>query len=174
MPTRRSWSRAPAPPDSDVPMPEHDRDEKRRMKLPAFLLSTHKAYASVTGLAGPQPVRILAVERLTDDSANVLYRTDAGPAERIVFASQSQHIRAVDAGLAFSFDASPSAFLLAAEARRMRLAYLFDSQAALGTSAVEPLPHQLRAVYEIMLQKQPLRYVLADDPGPARPSWQAF
>lgn len=121
--------------------------------------------ASIAGLAGPEPVKILAVERLTDDSANVLYRTDAGPAERIVFANQLEHIRAVQPGLAFSFDASPTAFLLAAEARRMRLAYLFDSQAALGTSSVEPLPHQLRAVYEIMLQKQPLRYVLADDPG---------
>src|SRR5579859_8110861 len=47
----------------------------------------------------------------------------------------------------------------------MRLAYLFDPQAALGTSDVQPLPHQLRAVYETMLHKQPLRYVLADDPG---------
>jgi cyclopropane fatty-acyl-phospholipid synthase-like methyltransferase len=33
----------PAPADSDVPMPEHDRDEKGRMKLPAYLLSAHKA-----------------------------------------------------------------------------------------------------------------------------------
>jgi hypothetical protein len=34
---------APAPTDSDVLMPEHDRDEKGRMKLPAYLLSAHKA-----------------------------------------------------------------------------------------------------------------------------------
>ena len=32
----------PAPPDSDVPMPAHDRDEKGRQKLPAYLLSAHK------------------------------------------------------------------------------------------------------------------------------------
>lgn len=121
--------------------------------------------AMVTGLAGPDPVKIIGVERLTDDSANVLYRSEAGLAERIVFANQADHIRTVQPGLSFSFDASPTAFLLAAEARRMRLAYLFDPQAALGTSDVQPLPHQLRAVYEIMLQKQPLRYVLADDPG---------
>ena len=36
----------PAPPDSDVPMPEHDRDEKGRMKLPAYLLTAHKAELS--------------------------------------------------------------------------------------------------------------------------------
>jgi SAM-dependent methyltransferase len=32
----------PAPPDSDVPMPEHERDEKDRMKLPAYLLTARK------------------------------------------------------------------------------------------------------------------------------------
>lgn len=58
--------------------------------------------ASIAGLAGPQPVKILAVERLTDDSANVLYRTETGPAERIVFANQLEHIRAVQPGLATS------------------------------------------------------------------------
>lgn len=47
----------------------------------------------------------------------------------------------------------------------MRLAHLFDPLAALGTSDVDPLPHQLRAVYGEMLPRQPLRYVLADDPG---------
>ena len=121
--------------------------------------------ATVTGLAGPEPVKIIAIERLTDDSANVMYRTATGPAERIVYSSALQYIRAVKAGLSFSFDADSNAFLLAAESRRMRLAYLFDPQAALGTSDVQPLPHQLRAVYEVMLRKQPLRYVLADDPG---------
>ena len=33
----------PGPPDSDVPMPAHDRDEKGRQKLPAYLLTAHKA-----------------------------------------------------------------------------------------------------------------------------------
>ena len=33
----------PPPADSDVPMPEHDRDEKGRMKLPDYLLAAHKA-----------------------------------------------------------------------------------------------------------------------------------
>ena len=32
----------PAPADSDIPMPEHERDEKNRMKLPAYLLAVHK------------------------------------------------------------------------------------------------------------------------------------
>ena len=82
-----------------------------------------------------------------------------------MFADRIHHIRVVKPGLSFSFDADPNAFLLAAEARRIRLAHLFDPQAALGTSDVDPLPHQLRAVYEEMLPRHPLRYVLADDPG---------
>ncbi|TLM86011.1 helicase-related protein [Pseudarthrobacter sp. NamE5] len=121
--------------------------------------------ATVIGLAGQEPAKIVAVEHLTDDSANVAFRTAAGLVEKIVFANAMDHLRSVKPGIAFSFDAEPNAFLLAAEARRMRLAYLFDPLAALGTSDVQPLPHQLRAVYGIMLEKQPLRYVLADDPG---------
>lgn len=121
--------------------------------------------ATVIGLSGQEPVKILAFEPLTDDSANVAFRTETGIVEKIVFADALNHVRNVTPGNSFSFDADPTAFLLAAEARRMRLAYLFDPLAALGTSDVQPLPHQLRAVYGIMLAKQPLRYVLADDPG---------
>jgi superfamily II DNA or RNA helicase len=42
---------------------------------------------------------------------------------------------------------------------------LFDPMMAVHTSNVEPLPHQITAVYEVMLSKQPRRFVLADDPG---------
>ncbi|MDZ7758673.1 MAG: hypothetical protein U5L00_00225 [Desulfovermiculus sp.] len=42
------------------------------------------------------------------------------------------------------------------------MAYLFDPMMAVHTSNVEPLPHQITAVYETMLHKQPLRFVLAD------------
>ena len=47
----------------------------------------------------------------------------------------------------------------------IRLAHLFDPMMAVHTSNVEPLPHQITAVHESMLPRQPLRYVLADDPG---------
>src|SRR4051794_11892572 len=130
------------------------------------LLQVLRPGAVLRGLAGPEPVTIVAVDRLTDDAVNVAYRTESGGlAERKVFAGQLSGLTPVQAGAAFSFDGDPGSFKLAAEARRMRLAYLFDPQAALGTSDVDPLPHQLRAVYEEMLPRHPLRYVLADDPG---------
>ncbi|MFX1681037.1 helicase-related protein, partial [Mitsuaria sp. CC2] len=64
-----------------------------------------------------------------------------------------------------SFDADGEGFKLAAEAIRINLAHLFDPMMAVHTSNVEPLPHQITAVYESMLPRQPLRFVLADDPG---------
>ena len=69
------------------------------------------------------------------------------------------------AGRPWSFDADGADFKLATEAYRINLAHLFDPIMAVHTSNVEPLPHQITAVYESMLPKQPLRYVLADDPG---------
>ena len=56
-------------------------------------------------------------------------------------------------------------FKLAVEAKRIDLAFLFDPMMAIHTSNVDALPHQITAVYESMLPRQPLRFVLADDPG---------
>ena len=65
----------------------------------------------------------------------------------------------------WSFDGDGAAFRLVSEAHRIRLAHLFDPVLAVHTSMVEPLPHQITAVYDAMLPRQPLRFLLADDPG---------
>ena len=70
-----------------------------------------------------------------------------------------------ESGRAWSFDGDGELFRLASEAQRIRLAYLFDPYLALSTSLIEPLPHQITAVYGEMLPRQPLRFLLADDPG---------
>ena len=56
-------------------------------------------------------------------------------------------------------------FKLAAEAWRIKLAHLHDPLLAVGVSKIDPLPHQLEAVYEAMLPQPALRFMLADDPG---------
>jgi hypothetical protein len=56
-------------------------------------------------------------------------------------------------------------FRVASEAQRIRLANLFDPYLAVHSSLIEPLPHQITAVYGEMLPRQPLRFLLADDPG---------
>ena len=56
-------------------------------------------------------------------------------------------------------------FRLVSEAQRIRLAHLFDPLLAVHMSVVDPLPHQITGVYEAMLPRQPLGFLLADDPG---------
>lgn len=64
-----------------------------------------------------------------------------------------------------TFTASGADFRLAAEALRIKYAGLYDPMAAVHSSAVDPLPHQIRAVYGELLPRVPLRFLLADDPG---------
>lgn len=59
----------------------------------------------------------------------------------------------------------PANFRLASEAYRIRLAHLYDPLFAVSLAKIDPLPHQLEAVYEYMLPQPALRFLLADDPG---------
>jgi len=59
----------------------------------------------------------------------------------------------------------PAGFRLAAEATRIRLAHTHDPQFAVSVARIDPLPHQLEAVYYYMLPQPRLRFLLADDPG---------
>lgn len=70
-----------------------------------------------------------------------------------------------ESGSAFTFDASPRLFRLATEALRIHLAHVFDPQFAVSVSQVDPLPHQLDAVYRHILPLPRIRFLLADDPG---------
>lgn len=63
------------------------------------------------------------------------------------------------------FDGDPDAFRLAVEAWRIKLAYEFDPHFAVSVSQIDPLPHQLEAVYYYMLPRPQVRFLLADDPG---------
>ncbi|HEX3131783.1 MAG TPA: helicase-related protein, partial [Thermoanaerobaculia bacterium] len=74
-------------------------------------------------------------------------------------------IEIAERGRPWSFDGDGALFRLVSEAQRIRLAYLFDPLLAVHSSLLIPLPHQITAVYEAMLPRQPLRFLLADDPG---------
>jgi SNF2 family DNA or RNA helicase len=83
----------------------------------------------------------------------------------LLYRHDEPHLEVVEQGRPWSFDGDGSLFRLVSEAHRIRLAHLFDPVLAVHTSLVEPLPHQITAVYEAMLPRQPLRFLLADDPG---------
>src|SRR5512132_3350254 len=121
--------------------------------------------AKVRGLAGATPVEVVRTEWIGADALNVVYRGADGPAELLLFRDAEPRLELVQATRAFSFDGDGETFRIASEAQRIRLAHLFDPYLAVHSSLIEPLPHQITAVYGEMLPRQPLRFLLADDPG---------
>ena len=65
----------------------------------------------------------------------------------------------------WTFDADGDRFRLLLECARLQMSHCFERMSALNSALIEPLPHQILAVYEDMLPRQPLRFLLADDPG---------
>ncbi|RLC87309.1 MAG: helicase, partial [Chloroflexi bacterium] len=63
------------------------------------------------------------------------------------------------------FTAPPREVFLGLEARRYRFASLYDPLLAMNTSKVDPLPHQIEAVYGYVLCLPRIRFLIADDPG---------
>jgi superfamily II DNA or RNA helicase len=118
------------------------------------------------GLAGEGAVEILLVEPHGDTAATVTWRDANGRTDsRLVYEDDLARLKVEAAGRNWTFDADADEFLLASEARRLSMAHLFDPLLAVNASAIDPLPHQIRAVYGEMLNRLPLRYLLADDPG---------
>lgn len=131
------------------------------LKLEDLQVDTH-----VAGIEPSVPVKILYVKKAGDDAADVTYELlDGRVLKKTLFRADEAELSVASETRAWAFDAKPESFKLAAEATRIKLAHLFDPMMAVHTSDVEPLPHQISAVYEAMLPKQPLRLVLADDPG---------
>jgi SNF2 family DNA or RNA helicase len=60
---------------------------------------------------------------------------------------------------------NPEMFRLAIEAIRLGFAHSYDPFFALSVSRVDPLPHQLEAVYTHMLKQPVIRFLLGDDAG---------
>ena len=122
--------------------------------------------ASVRGLAAGTAAKVVQVEWFGDQAVKVTFEEPNGAVRnRLVYRSDEASLELGGASRAWSFSGDGYLFRLASEAYRIRLAYLFDPYLALSTSQIEPLPHQITAVYGEMLPRQPLRFLLADDPG---------
>ena len=125
-----------------------------------------KKNAAIAGIEPHQVVRIVTTETVGDSAITVYYKTPDGRLlERMLFRTDEINLSLAEAGRPWAFDAPGADFKLAIEAYRINVAYLFDPMMAVHMSNVDPLPHQITAVYEAMLPRQPLRFVLADDPG---------
>ena len=121
--------------------------------------------SQLTGVVGEKVVTAVAVEWFGNYALTLTYRTEDNVlGETMLYRDMEPNLRLVSASQ-WTFDADPSELKLVSEAYRINLAHLFDPYLAVRTSAIDPLPHQISAVYQNMLPKMPLRYVLADDPG---------
>src|SRR5688572_52830 len=122
--------------------------------------------ATVSGVLPDAMVTVVSVSWHGSDALTLVYRGPNGRvADEILYRHDEPRLEIVDVGRPWSFDGDGGLFRLVSEAKRIRLAHLFDPVLAVHTSNVEPLPHQITAVYEAMLPRQPLRFLLADDPG---------
>ncbi|MBN1449352.1 MAG: DUF3883 domain-containing protein [Bacteroidetes bacterium] len=120
----------------------------------------------ITGIKPAEIVRVVAVTHRSADTIAFLYKDESGNfAEANLSREDEARLEIATAGLPWTFEAPAKDFKLGIEAIRIRYAHLFDPMMAVHSSNVDPLPHQIAAVYEAMLPKQPLRFVLADDPG---------
>ena len=124
-----------------------------------------KPGARVRGLAPSGIAEIVQVARFGVDALNLVFRAEGKVGERLLYRGEETGFELVESGRAYAFDADGGLLRLASEASRIRLAHLFDPYLAVSASQIEALPHQITAVYAEMLPRQPLRFLLADDPG---------
>ncbi len=122
--------------------------------------------ASIKGILPDCLVTVVDVKWHGSAVVELTYKDPSGRlGSELLYRDREAAIEVVSAGAPWSFDGDGGMLRLVSEAYRIRLAYLFDPYLALHTSQVEPLPHQITAVYGEMLTRQPLRFLLADDPG---------
>src|SRR3984957_4747150 len=122
--------------------------------------------AAVKGILPDGLVTISDVRWIGTVAIEVTYKDSAGRlGKELLYRDREPTLSVVTAGRPWSFDGDGALLRLVSEANRIRLAYLFDPLLAVHTSLVDPLPHQITAVYSEMLSRQPLRFLLADDPG---------
>lgn len=121
---------------------------------------------AIRGIVPDALVTVVSVQWFGSEALELTYKTPSGKvANELLYRHDEPRLELVEVGRPWSFDGDGSLFRLVSEAQRIRLAHLFDPVLAVHTSVVDPLPHQITAVYEQMLPRQPLRFLLADDPG---------
>src|SRR3974377_374063 len=121
--------------------------------------------AAIRGILPDCLVTVVSVQWFRSEALELTYKTPDGKvANELLYRHDEPRIQVVERGRPWGFDGEGAKFRLVSEAHRIRLAHLFDPVLAVHTSLVEPLPHQITAVYDSMLPRPPLRFLLAADP----------
>lgn len=119
----------------------------------------------ITDPLWPEPVRIL---RVTRSGSSYQVTAEGLRSQRVhkrLLPAQALERLAGAGAQEANFAGDPELYALGIEARRIQLGHTFDPFFAVSTSRIDPLPHQLEAVYGVLLKKPQIRFLLADDPG---------
>jgi superfamily II DNA or RNA helicase len=118
----------------------------------------------VRGPALPEPIEVLVVAVLGDMVKVTGAGQRTGQVHQRVF--HPDQLKDLDATPDREpFDGDPARFRIGVEAARLGLAYEYDPYFSLSIARVDPLPHQLEAVYDYFLKLPRIRFLLSDDPG---------
>jgi superfamily II DNA or RNA helicase len=116
------------------------------------------------GALFPEPIQVITTILLGESvkvigqgmQTNQVYQSILTP-EQLSFLESSPETE--------PFDGDAKKFRLGVEALRLGLAYEYDPYFSLSIARVDPLPHQLEAVYDHFMRLPRIRFLLADDPG---------
>ncbi len=118
----------------------------------------------VRGSVLPEPVKIIKTVPIGDSVKLIGEGMATGKVHQpILTSAQLSELEIAPEEL--PFDGDPEHFRLGVEALRLGLAYEYDPYFSLSIARVDPLPHQLEAVYDYFLKLPRIRFLLADDPG---------
>lgn len=111
----------------------------------------------------PEAVTIEKVKWQGNSVLSVQYKDAMNrPGRRFLFRYDEPKLSVVSEGIR---EIPGETVKLLLETLRMQKASSSDPFLAVETSGIQPLPHQISAVYQEMLPRIPLRFLLADDPG---------
>ncbi len=125
---------------------------------------TPKPGSTVTGPLFPEPVQVIVCVPIGASVKLIGKGFDSGQVYEPVL-DQNQLATLKVSPDQPPFDADPIHFRLGVEALRLALAYEYDPYFSLSIARVDPLPHQLEAVYDYFIKLPRIRFLLADDPG---------
>ena len=112
--------------------------------------------AIVKGVLPDLLITVIDTQWHGSDVVTLTYRDTNGiTGDELIFREREAELEIVTSSLPWSFNGDSRMFRLVSEAHRIQLAHLFDPMLAVHTSLVEPLPHQITAVYGDMLPRQP-------------------
>lgn len=120
----------------------------------------------IKNLIPAEPVTVIKVQPL-GSSISISYTgvNSNRTSSKVISQSDMAHLELLTTEGSFNFQGDPVKFALFAEAERISSAYQFDPLFAVNCSIVDPLPHQVEAVYKFLLPLPKIRFLLADDTG---------